>query len=66
MKYLWIIIIVIFVLVWSIASIKDIIHTFSVFKFEYAFDELREYSIMWIVDIILGILIYSFVLYVWR
>lgn len=64
MKYLWIIIIAIFVLVWSIASIIDIIDTFSFFKFKFAFDHLQEYSAVWLALVVFGIFIYSFMLYV--
>ena len=64
MKYLWIIMIAIFVLIWSVASIMDIIDTFSFFKFKYAFDHLKEYSAVWLTIVVFGIFIYSFMLYV--
>ena len=63
MKYLWIIIIVIAVLVWTVASIIDIVDKFISYSIPGAIDELEYYSAIWFLTVIFGIFIYSYSLY---
>lgn len=47
-KYTWIGMIVLAYIIWSVKSIKDIIHMKRIWKDHFEFDDLNESSVAWI------------------
>lgn len=63
MKYLWIIMIVIPILIWSIASIIDIVITLMDYTIFDALSHLEGYTQVWLTLVICALFLYSFSLW---
>ncbi len=60
-KYTWIGMIALVYIIWSVKSIKDIIHVKRVWKDEFDMDILDESTLAWIIMTLIAIFCASFV-----
>lgn len=63
MKYVWIIIVAIMALIWSIASIIDIIWAIKEEGIFYGIYEADYFAQVWLTVVFLGVFLYSFCLW---
>lgn len=63
MKYIWIIIVAIMALIWSIASIINIIWAIREEGIFYGISDCADYAQVWLTLVFLGVFLYSFCLW---
>ena len=63
-KYVWIIMLILIDVIWSVTSISDIIH--AVRKFNKPLDHLKEFTVIWICGHLVALFITSFSCYVFN
>jgi hypothetical protein len=58
-KYTWIAMLVLFYIIWSIVSIKDIIKTVRLWKDQFDLDSLEQSSALWIITSVMVLFLAS-------
>jgi len=64
MKYIWIVMLIITEIIWSIASLKDFIKTAKRFKIKYVWNALNGYTVGFIIVHLIALFTYSLYLFI--
>ena len=62
MKYIWMVMLGILIVIWSIYSVKDLIYCIK--NYIHPFDNLEPFSFVYFLTLILGLFAISFVLWI--